>query len=126
MTNKKELREGFCPFCGQKQMVEADSDETANEAAAENCNCDGAKRARSARQCAQNIDEICGPNANSFNMEVCDEKIIEALRVLGSLAVYDEIEAATIKLADSTVSIKQTKDGVAVSRKKALSVKLES
>lgn len=126
MTSKRETRGGYCPFCGQMQMVEAATDEEANSKAAENCNCDGSKKARSARQCADNIEEICGAGANNFNMEVCDAEVIEALKALGNLVVFDDIESAVIRLADSTVAIKQTKDGVSVARKKALSVKLEA
>ena len=126
MTSKRETREGYCPFCGQMQMGEATTEEEANSKAAKNCNCDGSKKARSARQCADNIQEICGPGANNFNMDVCDEEVIENLKKLGNLAVYDKIESSVIRLADSTVTIKQTKDGVSVSRKKALSVKLEA
>ena len=122
----KETMEGYCPFCGQMQMVEATTEEEANSKAAENCNCDGAKKARSARQCAANIEAICGIEANNFNMEVCDADIIDVLKALGKLVVFDDIESAVIRLADSTVAIKQTKDGVSVARKKALSVKLEA
>lgn len=122
----KEAMEGYCPFCGQMQMVEATTEEEANSKAAENCNCDGSKKARSAKQCKDNIQETCGPNANEYQMDVLDEEVIEIIKDLGSMCVYDNIEAASIRLPDSVVALKQTKDGVAVSRKKALSVKLEA
>lgn len=126
MTSKRETREGYCPFCGQMQMVEATTEEEANSKAAKNCNCDGSKKARSAGLCRDNIREICGTGAGDYQMDVLDEEVIEVLQDLGGFAVYDNIESAVIRLADSTVTIKQTKDGVAVSRKKALSVKLEA
>lgn len=126
MPTKRETREGYCPYCGQMQMVEAATDEEANYKAVQNCNCDGSKKARSAGQCRENIREICGAGANDYQMDVLDEEVIEVLQELGGFAVYDNIESAVIRLADSTVTIKQTKDGVAVSRKKALSVKLEA
>ena len=126
MTSKRETREGYCPFCGQMQMVEATTEEEANHKAASNCKCDGAKKARSAGLCRDNIREICGPGAGDYQMEVLDEEVIEVLQDLGGFAVYDNIESAVIRLADSTVTIKQTKDGVSVARKKALSVKLEA
>lgn len=122
----KETMEGYCPFCGQMQMVEATTEEEANSKAAENCNRDGSKKARSAKQCKDNIQEICGPNANEYQMDVLDEEVIEIIKDLGSMCVYDNIEAASIRMPDSVVALKQTKDGVAVSRKKALSVKLEA
>lgn len=122
----KETMEGFCPYCGQAQMVVATTDEEANRKAAENCKCDGAKKARSAGQCRDNIQEICGAGANDYQMDVLDAEVIETLKDLGNHVVYDNIESAVIRLADSTVAIKQTKDGVSVARKKALSVKLEA
>lgn len=126
MPTKREEREGFCPYCGQMQMVEAVTDEEANYKAMQNCNCDGSKKARSAGQCRDNIREICGTGANNYQMDVLDEEVIDALQELGNLVTKDNIESAVIRLADSTVTIKQTKEGVSVARKKALSVKLEA
>ena len=126
MPTKREAREGFCPYCGQMQMVEAVTDEEANYKAIQNCNCDGSKKARSAGQCRDNIREICGTGANDDQMDVLDEEVIDALQELGNLITYDNIESAVIRLADSTVTIKQTKEGVSVARKKTLSVKLEA
>ena len=126
MPTKREAREGICPYCGQMQMVEAVTDEEANYKAMQNCNCDGSKKARSAGQCRDNIREICGAGANDYQMDVLDEEVIDALQELGNLVTYDNIESAVIRLADSTVTIKQTKEGVSVARKKALSVKLEA
>ena len=126
MPTKREAREGICPYCGQMQMVEAVTDEEANYKAVQNCNCDGSKKARSAGQCRDNIREICGTVANDYQMDVLDEEVIDALQELGNLVTYDNIESAVIRLADSTVTIKQTKEGVSVARKKALSVKLEA
>lgn len=124
--NKDKQLEGACIFCGQMQTVLASSDEEANQVATENCRCDRSKKARSAKQCKDNIQEICGPNANEYQMDVLDEEVIEIIKDLGSMCVYDNIEAASIRLPDSVVALKQTKDGVAVSRKKALSVRLEA
>ena len=126
MAKDKEVVRGVCSYCGQTQMVEADSDEEANRIATENCRCDAGKKARNARQCADNIEQICGSNAKEYGMEAVITDIIEALQGLGSLCVYGYIEAASIRLPDSTIAIKQTKDGVAVSRKKVSSVKLEA
>lgn len=122
----KETREGFCLYCGQMQMVEAATDEEANYKAVQNCNCDGSKKARSAGLCRDNIREICGTGAGDYQMEVISEEIVDILQELGNLTVYDNIQSAVIKLADSTVTIRQTQGGVSVSRKKALSVKLEA
>lgn len=122
----KDLIGGVCACCGQTQMVEATTEEEANRIATARCRCEEGKKARSAMQCTDNIEEVCGATATNYGMEEIAEDIIDPLRELGSLCVYDYIEAATIRLADSTVIIKQTKDGVAVSRKKALSVKLEA
>ena len=125
-VGKIEQREGVCPYCGQVQMVLAATDEEANRKAADNCKCDGSKKARSAGLCRDNIREICGAGANYYQMDILDEEVVDTLMDLGNLVVYDNIEQAAIRLADSTVIIKQTKDGVSVSRKKALSVKLEA
>ena len=119
----KELT-GTCAFCGQTKIVEAESQEEANRMAAEECTCDN--NYKKARQCADNIDMICGQNATEYGMEMVTEEVTEALKEIGRLCIYGHITAATVRVTDSTINIKQIKDGVAVSRKKVSSVKLEA
>ena len=59
-------------------------------------------------------------------METVTEEVIDALKDIGQLCVFGHIAAATVRVPDSTINIKQIKDGVAVSRKKVSSVKLEA
>lgn len=120
---KKQMT-GTCIFCGQTRMVEAETQEEADRIAAENCTCDN--RLKSCRQCSENIDKICGAPAKDFGMDVVTEEAIDTLKEIGRLCVYGYIDLGTVRLADSTVTIKQIKDGVAVARKKVSSVKLEA
>lgn len=115
---------GTCLFCGQTRMVEADTQEEANRIASENCTCDN--KLKSCRQCSENIDKICGATAKEFGMDVVVEDVIEEIKAVGKLCVYGYIEVASFRLADSTIAIKQIKDGVSVARKKVSSVKLEA
>lgn len=78
------------------------------------------------RQCSDNIEKICGEAAKEFGMDLVTEEVIDAMKELGGLCVNGYLEAASFKLSDSTVVIKKIKDGVAVSRKKVSSVKLEA
>lgn len=115
---------GTCIFCGQTRMVEADSQAEADRLAAENCTCDNSMKR--VRQCSDNIEKICGEAAKEFGMDLVTEEVIDAMKDFGSLCVNGYLEAATFRLSDSTVVIKKIKDGVAVSRKKVSSVKLEA
>ena len=115
---------GTCLFCGQTRMVEADSQTEADRLASENCTCDN--NLKRVRQCPDNIEQICGESAKDFGMEIVVEETIDTLKEIGRLCVFGHIEAASFRLADSTIGIKQIKDGVAVSRKKVSSVKLEA
>ena len=115
---------GTCIFCGQTRMVEAETQQEADRIAAETCTCDN--KFKSSRQCSENLDKICGETAKEFGLDIVTEEVIDELKEIGRLCVYGHIEVASFRLPDSTVSIKQIKDGVAVSRKKVSSVKLEA
>lgn len=92
--------------------------------AAEHCTCDN--NIKKVRQCSENIEQICGESAQGFGMEIVTEEVKEEIKNIGQLCVFGYIEAASFRLTDSTISVKQIKDGVAVSRKKVSSVKLEA
>lgn len=115
---------GTCIFCGQTRMVEADSQAEADRIAAETCTCDN--NMKRVRQCSDNIARICGEEAREFGMELVAEETVDSMKEIGSLCVYGYLDMASFRLNDSTVIIKKTKDGVAVSRKKVSSVKLEA
>ena len=116
---------GRCKFCGQTRLVPFDcTQEEADLYAAENCACDN--NLKKVRQCSENIDQICGETARGFGMEIVSEEVINAIKEAGTLCVYGLIGSASFRLTDSTLVIKQIKDGVAVARKKVSSVKLEA
>lgn len=115
---------GTCIYCGQTQMVEAETQVEADRIAAENCICDN--KLKSTRQCSDNIEKICGEAAKEFGMDIVTEEVIDQLKGVAKLCVYGYIESASFRLADSSVQIRKTKEVVSVSRKKVSSVKLES
>ena len=114
---------GTCMYCGQTRMVEAATQEEADRIAAEECTC--GNKSKSIRKCKDNIEQICGFSAQAFGMDILSNETIDVLKDVGELCVLEAIGTATFRLPDSTVVIKQTKDGVSVSRKKVLSVKVE-
>lgn len=115
---------GTCMFCGQTRLVEAETQKEADRIAAEHCTCDN--NLKKVRQCSENIEQICGESAKGFGMEIVTEEVKEEIKNIGQLCVFGYVEAASLRLTDSTISVKQIKDGVAVARKKVSSVKLEA
>ena len=115
---------GTCVFCGQTRLVEAETQTEADRIAAEHCTCDN--NLKKVRQCSENIEQICGESAKGFGMEIVTEEVKDEIKNIGQLCVFGHVEAASFRLADSTIAIKQIKDGVAVARKKVSSVKLEA
>lgn len=115
---------GTCMFCGQQVIVEAETQEKADELATEKCSCEN--DFRKMRKMIDNIEKICGEEAKHFGMEIVDDNITDSIKDIGILCIGGQIEAATVRLTDSTVALKKTKEGIAVSRKKVLSAKLES
>lgn len=54
-------RQGFCKYCGQSKMIEADEDmsqEIVDEMVTEDCNCDNAAKARSKKQRMEKIENF--------------------------------------------------------------------
>lgn len=119
-----EKMTGTCPFCGQEQFVQAASQEEADIRAAQNCSCENDLKRK--YQLGQNIEKLTGPEICKFNMEVLSEETREALKEIGSLCISGELELITVRTSDSTIKIRKTKGGIAVSRMKALSATLEA
>ena len=115
---------GTCVFCGQTRLVNADSQAEADRIAAENCTCDN--NMKRIRQCSDNIEKICGEESKEFGMDLVTEEVIDAMKDIGGLCITGHLDTASFRLSDSMVVIKKIKDGVAVSRKKVSSVKLEA
>lgn len=116
---------GVCRFCGQTRIVPFDCDQkTADQYAAENCACDN--NLKRCRQLRENIDALCGEDCKQFGMDIIEESTIDAIKDVGKLCVYGYIDSATFSIGGTSLSVKQIKDGVSVSRKKVSSVKLEA
>ena len=120
----KSQMKGECPFCGQIQIVDAETQEEADTKAAEQCNCDNALKRIHLLE--ENIDKLTGKDILRFNMEEVPEEVRDAIKTIGALCVYGDIETAGFHVADSVITIRKTKRGVSVSRKKALSATLEA
>ena len=115
---------GTCVYCGQTKMVDAKTQDDADRIATQECTCDNPTK--KAHQCHENIEQICGESSADYGMELVVEEVIDVIKDAGTMCTNGLIESATFRLNDSTVAIKCIKDGVAVSRKKALSVRLEA
>lgn len=115
---------GTCKFCGQIMMVKASSQMDADRMASENCNCDNILKKN--KRLEDNIEQLCGEECKNFGMELVEESTIEAIKEIGRLCIYGTIDSAGFRVSDSVISVKKIKDGVSVSRRKAVSVKLEA
>lgn len=115
---------GTCMFCGQTRLVEAETQKEADRLASENCTCDN--KLKKVRQCVDNIEQLCGESAKDWGMDVVVDDVIKSIKTAGELCVLGYIETATFRLPDSTIAIRQIKEGVAVARKKISAVKLEA
>lgn len=115
---------GTCRYCGQAQIVMADSQAEADLTATESCSCDNV--IKKIKQFGENVEKVCGQEATSFGMEQLTEEVIDIIKDCGTACLRGLVDSASLRVTDSTISIKLTKDGVAISRKKVSSVKLET
>lgn len=116
---------GTCRFCGQTRIVPFECEQAeADRYAAENCACDN--NMKKCRQLRENIDQLCGEDCKQYGMDILEESTIDTLKEVGRLCVYGYINSAGFAIKGTSITIRQIKDGVSVSRKKVSSVKLEA
>lgn len=116
---------GTCLYCGQTRIVEVNDQEDADMIATRECGaCDNP--VKQTYRLHQNIEILCGDTAKGYGMQELDADLIEEIKDAGELLIRGLIESVTYRVADSTVTLKNTKDGAAVIRKKSISAKLEA
>lgn len=116
---------GTCLYCGQTRIVEASTLQEADVKATRECGaCDNPLKRT--WQLHQNIDILCGETARGYGMQELDPELTDVIKSAGELLIRGFIESVTFKLEDSTVALRNTKDGAAVIRKKSISAKLEA
>lgn len=116
---------GICLYCGQTRIIEADTQEQADIIATRECGaCDNPLKRT--YQLHQNIDTLCGETAKGYGMLELDDELVDGIKKAGELLIEGFIDSVTFKVPDSTVSLRNTKDGAAVIRKKSISAKLEA
>lgn len=122
---EKTTMTGTCLYCGQTRLVEADTEAEADVIATRECGaCDNPLKRT--WQLHQNIDILCGETARGYGMQELDPDLIETIKNSGELLIRGLIESVTFRVEDSTVALRNTKDGAAVIRKKSISAKLEA
>ena len=114
---------GTCPFCGQTRLVEADTQQEADILAGKYCTCDNLLKKQ--RILEDNIDELCGANAQTYGMDQLIEEAIDVLKAAGTLCLRECADSIAMRTAGTSISIRRSKEGVKVERKKVSSVKLE-
>lgn len=117
---------GSCKYCGQQLITTATDQLEADIEATKMCRCAAGEKGRADMQCKDNITQICGPAAEEYGMIPLDDDLIDTLYRLGTLCIYKNIDAASVRCQDSTVTIKKTKDGTSVARKKVSTLKLDA
>lgn len=104
---------GYCIYCGQSFMTEAETESVANIVATMNCKCVKAiehQRVEDMRQQAENHVEVLFKDQ--------PEETKELLKSAIENIAQRRINSATIKISERiTATVKRGKDGIVVSRK---------
>lgn len=119
MEKKKEMV-GTCMFCGQEVMVQADTKERADLEASRNCNCDNIIKRKS--QLLALITDQCGEGAVRYNLQPLKPEAQKLIEEIGDDLLDGKIEMASVKVADTIISIKATKHGCKISRRKVINI----
>ncbi len=109
---------GTCKYCGQVATVEALTEEEANRIATAKCDCDEAKYEAKKEQTLIDAENTLRNHGEQF--VPLKEEIINLCMELVNLTFYGKISNVTIREVTSVIKIKDTKDGIRISREKTL------
>ena len=128
-----KMIEGVCNGCGQAQMVKIDEDsftteaeekERADELATARCGCPDSQKIAAWNQARATINRVCAEDLErSGFIKVSPEKK-DAIEGAAALVFEDRIDAMSLEVADSKITIKKKSDGLSLSiiRKSTLEV----
>lgn len=119
----QEQYEGTCLYCGQKAMVEAISQDTADIVASKRCNCDNILKRKANLEYL--IDDQCGEYGRNYGMDPLKSEQLEFIKQVGEAVLEDRAEACSIKTGDSIVTIKKVKQGARVTRRRTQTIQAE-
>ena len=102
-NSERSYIRGVCRYCGQALIVSlSESQEEADEKAAEECDCDGAVKALRIRERIQNatdgIEKIFGSGAADADYEPLGAAALEYLKATATLMVEEIIEGVSVKI----------------------------
>lgn len=107
MKNESGMLNGTCKYCGQSQMVIADTEEKANEIAEAACSCKEGQPARRIKAARDKVDA---------KFEEFSEETVDLIQDCISAVNYGTIKSATINLNSTTkVSLAMTGNGEKIS-----------
>lgn len=107
--------EGVCRFCGETEILMAESQEEADDQVTRQCRCKGWKKVKRSEEIEQTIWKLCAENWVCNFPKVDDETTI--LIANTAVAVNDgQIEKATFSVAGTTITMQPSGDRVKVVR----------
>lgn len=111
---------GTCLYCGQEVIVEAENKAQADIEASKNCRCDNIIKRKS--QLRALITDQCGEGAARYQLQPLKPETVELIESIGDALLEGKIEAANIKAAETIISIKATKNGCKISRRRVINI----
>lgn len=109
MNDERKMLEGTCKYCGQSQLVEAETESEANNKATSICKCEEGQASRRIETAKSHVET---------KFEEFSKETIELIQSIVAGVNYGVIDSATLKLSRTVkVSITLTsKDKLSVTR----------
>lgn len=128
-----KMIEGVCKGCGQAQMVkidenefmtEAEEKERADELATARCGCPDSQKIAAWNQARATINRVCAEDLERSGFIRVSLETKDAIEGAAALVFEDRIDAMSLEVADSKITIKKKSDGLHLSiiRKSTLEV----
>ena len=128
-----KMIEGVCKGCGQAQVVKIDEDsftteaeekERADELATARCGCPESQKIAAWAQARATINRVCAEDLEKLGFIKVSPETKEAIIGAASMVFEDRIDAMSLEVADSKITIKKKSDGLHLSiiRKSTLEV----
>lgn len=99
--------EGVCTFCGETEILMAESKEDADRIVTEKCSCGGYNKRKRAELLLEYIDDITKENPEK-NFRAMEDAQVTGIKDAAIDVLYGHFDEVRISVAGSVVTIKAT------------------
>ena len=111
---------GICRYCGQTQIVTAESQEDADARVTVECSCPGGELERKKNHVKSQLDELIGELAPDNGWDPVRPEAFDAIKELAFLITEEKISSCAMRIDDTNLKISRNKGKINIERSKTV------